>query len=142
MLKPDGLLAAWCYNLTRVTPEIDAILDRYYFETVGPYWSQRIHYVDEHYMTIPFPFEEATGPAIELRAVWSLADMEGYLRSWSSTHEFIRVREYDPIGEMHPRLALAWGALERERLVRWPLYFRIGRVRVAESVERQHVHSA
>jgi hypothetical protein len=113
--------------LTRVTPEIDLILDRYYLETVGPFWSPRIRYVDEHYATIPFPFEESAAPMIELKSIWSLEEMEGYLHSWSATQEFMRVKGHDPVQEMHPQLARVWGAPERERLVRWPLYFRIGR---------------
>ncbi len=144
VLKPGGVFAAWCYSLTRVTPEIDAILDDLYLDTVGPFWSPRIRYVAEHYATIPFPFQESAAPLIELKSIWSLEEMEGYLHSWSATLEFMRIKGYDPVQEMHSQLAQAWGAPERERLVRWPLYFRIGRVAdpvKEESVERQLAHS-
>jgi SAM-dependent methyltransferase len=144
VLKPGGVFAAWCYMLTRVTPEIDKILDGYYLETVGPFWSPRIRYVDEHYATIPFPFEPVATPMIELKSIWSLDEMEGYLESWSATQEFMGVKGYDPVQEMHPQLARAWGAPERERLVRWPLYFRIGSVRDAVKpgpAERYLAHS-
>lgn len=70
--------------------------------------------------------------------------MEGYLFSWSATLEFMRVKGYDPVQEMHPQLAHAWGAPECERLVRWPLYFRVGSVGEVvkqELVERQLAHS-
>jgi ubiquinone/menaquinone biosynthesis C-methylase UbiE len=36
VLKPRGALAAWCYNLLEIAPEIDAIVNRFYHEIVGP----------------------------------------------------------------------------------------------------------
>ncbi len=142
--KPGGVLAVWTYELTRITPEIDQVIKRYSTETVGPFWSDRLKFVLEHYATIPFPFEEMTAPAFELKRVWNLTEMEGYLSTWSATQAFIRERGYDPVREIHPQLAQAWGAPERERLVRWPLYFRIGRVGNTpeqNSAERQLVHA-
>jgi ubiquinone/menaquinone biosynthesis C-methylase UbiE len=38
VLKPKGVLAAWCYDLLQIAPEIDAIVSKFYHETVGPYW--------------------------------------------------------------------------------------------------------
>ena len=38
VLKPDGILAVWCYGLLEIGPEIDAIINRFYREIVGPYW--------------------------------------------------------------------------------------------------------
>ena len=41
-LVPGGVVAVWCYTLVRVTPAVDAVVDRFYHETVGPWWpSQR-----------------------------------------------------------------------------------------------------
>jgi ubiquinone/menaquinone biosynthesis C-methylase UbiE len=37
VLKPQGLLAAWCYHLLQIVPEIDAIVNKFYRETVGSY---------------------------------------------------------------------------------------------------------
>ncbi len=125
VLKPDGIFAAWCYYSSRITPEIDAILDDFNRRIVWNYWSPRLKLVADHYATIPFPFEESPVPDIEMMAVWSLTEMEGFLHSWSATQSFTKVRGYDPVGEIHPQLSRAWGN-DRERLVRWPLYFRIG----------------
>ncbi len=92
-------------------------------------------FVRDHYATIPFPFEESSAHAIEMSAVWNLADVEGFLHSWSSSQEFARVRGYDPVGEIHARLSSAWGPHDRGRLVRWPLYIRIGKPSHAKAIE-------
>ena len=58
VLKPDGLLAVWCYNLTEITPEVDAVMESYYHNVLGEFWPPQIGRVDEHYRTLPFPFTE------------------------------------------------------------------------------------
>src|SRR5215212_214493 len=62
VLNPNGVLAAWTYSLTEISPEIDPLIDQYYSEIVGGYWPERIRYLEERYETIPFPFEEITPP--------------------------------------------------------------------------------
>ena len=58
VLKPDGILAAWTYSLPEISPEIDPLIRQYYYEVLDGYWPERIHYLEEGYKTLPFPFEE------------------------------------------------------------------------------------
>jgi SAM-dependent methyltransferase len=125
-LKPGGVLAAWTYHLPQIAPEIDALLATFFSEVVGPYWSPRIRLVNERYQTLPFPFRELAPPDFEMRAAWELDGLLGFLDSWSATQKFIEKRGYHPIAEIRAPLARAWGAAEKKRPVRWPLYFRIG----------------
>ena len=37
VLKPDGVLAASAYNLLHIEPTIDEVVNRYYYEVVGPF---------------------------------------------------------------------------------------------------------
>src|SRR6476661_739603 len=37
VLKPGGVCAVWCYSLTRISPEIDGIVDDFYYNIVSPY---------------------------------------------------------------------------------------------------------
>jgi ubiquinone/menaquinone biosynthesis C-methylase UbiE len=133
VLKPGGVLAAWCYHLTVISPEIDEIIKTYYQVVVGPYWSERIHFVDDGYTTIPFPFEELPSPQIEMNTLWNLNEFLGYLDSWSSTQKFMEVRGYHPLNEIKKDLHQAWGNSEQKRLVHFPLYFKIGRNPTSES---------
>ena len=38
VLKPNGVLAASAYNLLQIEPVIDEVVNRYYYEVVGPFW--------------------------------------------------------------------------------------------------------
>ena len=58
VLKPHGVLAVWCYNLFRIAPEIDRLVETFYRETVGPYWDFERRLVETGYRTIEFPFAE------------------------------------------------------------------------------------
>ena len=59
VLKPRGVLAASAYNLLRIEPAIDAIVDRYYHEVVGPFWPPERKLV-ENFGDLPFPFHESS----------------------------------------------------------------------------------
>ncbi len=125
VLKPGGIIAAWCYNQTEIDPAIDRWTFSYYSDVLGRYWPPRIRYVDEHYRTLPFPFHEIEAPPFAVEARWELADLIGYLSSWSAAQRFIEDRGYDPLDEIRAELAAAWGS--EPRLVRWPLHVKIGR---------------
>src|SRR5437867_9645499 len=38
VLKPNGVLAASAYNLLHIEPAIDEVINRYYYDVVGPFW--------------------------------------------------------------------------------------------------------
>src|SRR5512134_188933 len=82
VLKPGGVLAAWTYNSVEISPRIDPLIWHYYREIVGPYWPERIRYIEDRYQTIPFPFEEITPPSFVMEINWSLIQLAGFLDSW------------------------------------------------------------
>jgi len=126
VLKPDGLFAAWCYGLMRITPAVDAVVLHYYTDVVGPYWPPDRRHIESGYRSLPFPLKELTAPEFEMTARWTLEDLYGYLDTWSATRRYLAARGVDPLVSLRPALAAAWGgALERP--VSWPLFLRIGR---------------
>jgi len=126
VLKPNGVLAAWCYNLLEVSPQIDMALDSFYRETVGPYWDFERKLVETGYRTVAFPFVELAPPKFEMKAEWSLTHLLGYLRTWSATKSFIAARGFDPVSDLTDQLTMLWGKRARKTVV-WPLSLRIGR---------------
>jgi len=126
-LKPEGVLAVWCYTLTRVVPEVDSITHQFYYEIVGPYWPERAKLVEDGYASLPFPFREFTPPQFSIQLDWSRDDMMGYLRSWSPTRIFMEKNGYDPVDLVAGPLTAVWPAEER-KIVTWPLHMRIGRL--------------
>ncbi len=126
VLRPGGVLAVWCYHHMQITPPLDRLVQDWY-DDLGPYWPARVQIANEHYVTLPFPFDEFDPPAFTAQEIWDLGDLEGYLRSWSAVSRFLQHRGFDPVSELHASLAELWGPPERKRLVRWPLYLRVGR---------------
>jgi ubiquinone/menaquinone biosynthesis C-methylase UbiE len=127
VLKTQGVLAVWCYNLTGITPEVDAVMESYYHDVLGEFWPPQIRWVDEHYRTLPFSFDEIAAPEFALETMWSLADLFGYLSSWSAAQKYKVAYGIDPLDTKRAAFQAAWDA-EADRAVRWPLYLRIGRV--------------
>jgi SAM-dependent methyltransferase len=127
VLKPQGVLATWCYNLLEIAPEIDAIVNRFYHEIVDAYWPPERKIIEERYQTISFPLAELNPPAFFMRASWTLAQLRGYLRTWSATRAFIAANHTDPTESITSDLTAAWEKPDRRRLIRWPLTLRAGR---------------
>jgi ubiquinone/menaquinone biosynthesis C-methylase UbiE len=125
VLNPDCIIAVWCYGLTKITPEVERVMGC--MRTMC--WAgsaPQIHWVNEHYQTLPFPFDEVTAPEFAAEAIWSLTDLFGYLSSWSAAQEYRTARGADPLDVKRTDFAAAWGE-NADRLVRWPLYLRVGK---------------
>ncbi len=99
ILKPDGIIAVIGYGLIRVNKTIDAWIDHYYWNIVGPYWDKERKYIDEEYRTIPFPFKQITAPAFYMEYEWNKDQFIGYLNTWSALQHFIKQQGYNPLTE-------------------------------------------
>jgi len=125
VLKPHGVLAASAYNLLRIEPAIDEIVNRYYYEIVGPFWPPERELVED-FADLPFPFHEIEPREFEMTARWNLDHLIGYLGTWSATQRFISARGSDPLNETADELRITWGDPQQMRKVIWPLILRIG----------------
>jgi SAM-dependent methyltransferase len=65
VLKNDGPCAASAYNLLHVEPDIDEVVNRYYYEVVGPFWPPERKLV-EQFADLPFPFHQVDAPRFEI----------------------------------------------------------------------------
>jgi SAM-dependent methyltransferase len=125
VLKKNSVLAASAYNLLHIEPAIDEVVNRYYYDVVGPFWPPERKLV-ENFAELPFPFHELDPPEFEMTALWNLEHLMGYLRSWSSTQRFIAQTDGDPLEQISDELRTGWGDPQQTRKVRWPLTLRIG----------------
>jgi SAM-dependent methyltransferase len=123
VLVPGGVLAVSCYELSKITPDVDEVVMNLYEGHLGPYWEPERRLVETGYRAIEFPFPELSAPAFEMRATWTLEDLIGYLGTWSPLKRFRRERGFDPLEAILSDLRAAWGdAAERE--VVWPFTVR------------------
>lgn len=126
VLRPGGVLAAWGYGLMQVSPAVDAAVWRLYEPIVGAYWPPERRHVEEQYRTLPFPLYEIAVPEFVMKVDWTLAQLVGYLGTWSALQRYRQERGADPLVLIADALAVAWGDAETRRRVRWPLFMRAG----------------
>ena len=129
VLKPDGLLAVWSYGVLSVEgDEVNAIVQHFYHEDVGPYWPAERHHVETAYREIDFPFLRVPTPTFTMNARWNLGQLLGYFRSWSATARFIKAKDFDPVKRIEEKLLTCWGDANQVRTVEWPLAILLGKV--------------
>lgn len=128
VLKPGGILAVWSYNLLQCSPPIDAILNHFYAETVGPWWPPELTYIENGYRDLPFTFPEEISPGFALEAQWDLQQLFGYLRTWSAVQRFQKEQSTDPVALIETELTAQWGDPRQRRTIHWPLSLCFGRL--------------
>jgi ubiquinone/menaquinone biosynthesis C-methylase UbiE len=129
VLRPGGTIAVWCYGINSVEGEaIDALVQDYYWNVVGPYWPPERALLEQGYRTIPFPFQELQTPRFELEARWNLDQLLGYFSSWSATNRYLKATERNPLEALSAAISPLWGDRNSARLVKWPMALRVGRV--------------
>jgi SAM-dependent methyltransferase len=127
VLRPGGVLAAWCYGRCTIAPNVDAVVDRFYTEIVGPFWPVERTFVESGYRTLPFPFEHVPMPAFSMHADWTAQELLAYLGTWSATKRFETECGRDPRDAIAEFLLNAWGSRHARRRIEWPLSFLAGR---------------
>jgi SAM-dependent methyltransferase len=129
VLVPGGVVALWSYALgTFGHPELDAAIACFYGVTVGPFWPAERALVEAGYGSLDFPFEEIAPPPAAMTASWSLSHLAGYLSSWSAVRRAAAATGRDPVSDLLGQLEPLWGDPDAQRLIRWPLSMRVGRV--------------
>jgi ubiquinone/menaquinone biosynthesis C-methylase UbiE len=96
-------IAVWGYGLLHIFPEIDAHLHHFYFNVVGSYWDKERRLIDDHYKTIPFPFEEIVTSSFHISVDWTLPEFQGYLSTWSSVQKYIQANRVKSSGGFYKR---------------------------------------
>jgi hypothetical protein len=129
VLNDRGVIAVWGYGDPRLdTKALDETLRGFNHGMLEPCWYPERKLLLDGYQTIPFPFDEITLLPMELEMRWTLAELIGYLRTWSATARFVAQRGFDPVVEVERFLSADWGDVRQPRLVRWPLHIRAGRL--------------
>ena len=128
VLKPGGAIAVWGYGRMLLPGEMDALFQRFYAETVGPYWPPERALIDDAYRSLDFPFAEIEAPAFAIEVEWTLPRLMDYLSTWSAVKRYQAARGRDPLPALLAELRSLWGDPEAARALQWPLFLRAGRV--------------
>lgn len=123
--KPGAVVAAWTYPLLSAGDDVDPILHRFAYETVGPWWPPESRHVRSRYRELELPFPPIDAPPITASAEWTLEHLAGYVGTWSAMHRCRAGTGRDPLPELMAELGSLWG---ESRTVRWDLRLLVGRV--------------
>jgi len=126
--RPGAVFAGWCYGLSRIAPEVDAVIEHLYTDIVGTYWPPERRFIEERFQTLAMPFPEIEAPSFAMTAEWTLPALVGYLGTWSAVQACRRATGADPLAQVADALETAWGGADSPRRIDWPLYFRVGRI--------------
>lgn len=106
--KPNAIIALIGYELVSISPEINKCINSLYTQTLDGYWDDRRKYIDEQYLTIPFPYEELKIPQYLCRLEWKRDDLVGYLSTWSAVKNYKQATSVDPMIEFQDQLNSLW----------------------------------
>jgi len=127
VLSPGGLIVAVTFRQLWVDAEVEAEVEALY-RTVADHWPPERRHVEQAYASLPFPFEWIETPQFVMRHAWRLADLSGYLATWSASRRYLAAKGSDPVADARARFTAAWGDPEQVREVRFPLVVLAGRV--------------
>lgn len=124
-LKPGGIFAAFGYGVMKIDEKVDLIIHKLYRSILGSYWDEERKYIDEGYLTIPFPFQELPVPELSIKTYWNFEQLTGYLNTWSAVQHFRKANLSDPLDLIISELEAAWGDEVKE--VNFPILMRAGK---------------
>lgn len=102
--------------------------EHFYRTELGDYWPPERAMIESGYAEMEFPFSEFDSPPMVIRRRWALADLLGYVRSWSAVRN-LRSQGHEEILERFAReLGGLWSPHEATREVEWPITLRVARV--------------
>jgi len=126
VIKPNGIFAAFGYDLMKINPKIDRLIYYLYEDILGSYWDVERKHIEDGYARIPFPFQEIESPSLSISVDWHFDQLIGYLETWSSLQHYMRENGTNPIELIYDKLKIAWGKPQK-RAVHFNLILKVFR---------------
>jgi ubiquinone/menaquinone biosynthesis C-methylase UbiE len=128
VLKVHGILAVWGYSLVLAENDrLNSIIKSFYTNVIGPYWDPERKYVDQHYETIPFPYDQIAHIELSIETHWGLEELIGYINTWSSLQHFINKNGFNPVDQLQGEIRKIWPAQESISF-KFPLFIRVAKI--------------
>lgn len=123
----DGIIAVWCYSLFTISPDIDAVIGKFHYNTLENYWDPERKYVDEGYINIPFPFKKINTPLFHIEKQLAIEEIEGYLNTWSAVQKYITEHSENPVAGLIKQVLPLWGGIKKRTVV-FPVHLLLGKI--------------
>ena len=127
--RPDAVLALIAYGVLHVEDEaVEAVASRFYHDALAPYWPPARRHVEQGYASLPFPFARIISPSFSMAMSWTLADMIGYVGTWSAVKAAETAVGAGLMNAFVDELTAAWREPSLRREIRWPVTIRVGAI--------------
>jgi SAM-dependent methyltransferase len=126
--RPRAVIALVSYGNPMLEGPVDRLIQSFYSGPLAPYWPPERRFVEEGYRSLPFPFDEIEAPSFQMEVRWTLAQLAGYVETWSALRAMEKATGRGEIEKFYRNLAAAWGEETKPREVTWPLSLRVGRI--------------
>src|SRR5687768_2271501 len=73
--RPGAAIALITYGVLHVDGAMDRRVQRFYHETIGPYWPAERRHVEDGYRSLMFPFKETRLSPLAIEVWWALDDL-------------------------------------------------------------------
>ncbi len=121
VLKTDGLIAVWSYELLSITPEIDQLIHHFYDQVLNGYWSpERVH-IENNYQQVNFPYQQLETPKFTMETKWDCSQLMGYFSTWSAVKKYIKENQHDPVEDLSNKIQKYWQDSNQQHMISWPL---------------------
>lgn len=125
--RDGSVIALVSYGVPRLEPAgLQERFSHFYWREIGPYWPAERKLVDSGYADLAFPFPELTAPAIGIDRSWRLAEVLGYVSTWSAVRRARETDRSDIVDAFARDLGALWGDPATARPVSWPVTMRLG----------------
>jgi ubiquinone/menaquinone biosynthesis C-methylase UbiE len=125
VLKRNGILAVWTYNLLDINETLNLIIDELYSKILSQYWPIEREMVENGYCKINFPFSTVSTPIFRMQAKWNLVQLIGYLETWSAIKKYREENNHDAITKVFSKIKSFWGNPEEQKVITWPLTLKV-----------------
>lgn len=122
VLKPGGLVAAWCYGpLTSPGQhEVQKLLRSFYAETLVGCWPPERRHVENGYADLDIGIKRLDTPDFSLQARLTITELCGYISTWSAIRIYKDLYQVNPVTRLEHDLREAIQP-DDVLLIEWPL---------------------
>ena len=125
-LKPDGIIAVIGYSVFKTEDDLNNVIQYFYKDITEAYWDPERRYLDEDYLTIPFPFEEEVTPSFNIKVKWTKEHFYNYLNTWSAVKHYEKKEGMSPLNLIKEKVNENWGKNTEKEFI-FPILLRVGK---------------
>lgn len=130
VLHPNGLFVLFGYGLLRFNDVVlDAQIEYFYRDIVGPYWDAERQYIDDAYESLPFPYEKIVCPNFDMHFEWEFEQLIGFLQSWSAVQHYEKRHLSNPLEPLIDDFKVKWGS-EKTKTVHFPIFILMAKPKI------------